>query len=58
MLYKIAPQVFFDEMSRRQIFYKNEDFTAVNKEDAGLLPAYSYFRPNDRISMSLEYLDG
>lgn len=58
MIYKVAPQVFFDEMIRRQIFYRDDKFTAMNKEDAGLLPMYSYFRPNDKISMSLEYLDG
>ncbi|KPM04985.1 hypothetical protein QR98_0034430 [Sarcoptes scabiei] len=60
LVYKLAPQIFIDEMKRRRRFYERirPDCEPSSKEDAGLVPAYSYyFRPNDKISMSLEYID-
>ena len=59
LVYKLIPQIFIDEMKRRRKFYdEHNDQQSFSKEDSGQISVHScYFRPNDKISMSIEYLD-
>lgn len=58
IVYKLVPQAFKCEMERRRDFYStHSDAEPKSDEDAGRLTNQlnTYFRPSDKISMSLEY---
>ena len=48
-----------DEMQRRRDYYAQKGGDPKSNEDAGITsPDTNYFRPTDKISMSLEYDNG
>ncbi|KAJ6224306.1 hypothetical protein RDWZM_002851 [Blomia tropicalis] len=61
IVYKLVPQVYKSEMKRRRDFYiEHKEAEPKSEEDAGLntTSMMEYFRPSDKISMSLEYSYG
>ncbi|KAF5285473.1 hypothetical protein FQA39_LY16647 [Lamprigera yunnana] len=58
MVYKLVPELFLNEMKRRQRFYENhsELATKVTPEERGEDTERTIFNPRDTISLSIEYI--
>ncbi|KAK4877968.1 hypothetical protein RN001_010474 [Aquatica leii] len=58
IVYKLVPELFLNEMKRRQRFYENHPdlATKVTPEERGEDTERTIFNPRDTISLSIEYI--
>lgn len=58
IVYKLVPELFINEMARRQRFYQGHPELAVKctPEDRGEDTERTIFNPKDLISLSIEYV--
>lgn len=58
IVYKLVPELFVREMTRRQKFYQQHPEAAAKAtpEERGVDTERTIYNPNDTISLSMEYI--